>query len=481
MYKVLIVDDESWVIESLKASVEWEANGFEVTGQAENGSEALEFIRREMPDVVFVDIRMPGMTGLEVIKRGGELRQAIRFIVVSGYAEFAYAQKALNYGAVAYCLKPYDEDEILSVLKKLKKQLDASRQTSDLALIQLLEEQSEENRLRLKQELAKCGIAGDADTSELTAIVAAGSSQPPIVSPEGALAIRIGKIKMLYVVKTGTEKALVAELERQLGTPLRGIGVSEPFVGLAAVNSAVLSASQLADHYFISGGPGVFFAQSVQQAALNEAIKKIDAAIRNKEISAVNRHFEAIGAMFRQGELTIRQALHVYNMMMSFLYRLGYEQGDNLLYSSELLIETFGTVQDMIAYLESLTIRSFRSGAEFSSEETSNETFKSLFQYVNEHFREDLSIQELSQKFYINPGYLSQLFKREVGEPFTAYIAKQRIAYACELLERTNMMIGEIAEISGYPDYFYFTRTFKKLTGQTPTQFRSKQSDLSKQ
>ena len=104
--------------------------------------------------------------------------------------------------------------------------------------------------------------------------------------------------------------------------------------------------------------------------------------------------------------------------------------------------------------------------------ESKNQTFKPILQYVTENYRRDLSLQDLADQFFMNPSYISQLFKKEVGETFTAYVARLRVAQACELLERGDSTVQDIAEKIGYRDYFYFTRLFKKLTGQTPTQYR---------
>ncbi|MDF2884704.1 MAG: hypothetical protein K0R54_5274, partial [Clostridiaceae bacterium] len=112
MYKVFIVDDEEFVIKSLIGSISWESLGFEVAGKATNGRVALEQIDSMQVDVVFSDVRMPGINGLELIKEIQRNNPNIIFIIVSGYPEFSYAQKALSYGALGYCLKPFDEPEI---------------------------------------------------------------------------------------------------------------------------------------------------------------------------------------------------------------------------------------------------------------------------------------------------------------------------------------------------------------------------------
>ncbi|WP_409343047.1 helix-turn-helix transcriptional regulator [Paenibacillus sp. MBLB4367] len=94
--------------------------------------------------------------------------------------------------------------------------------------------------------------------------------------------------------------------------------------------------------------------------------------------------------------------------------------------------------------------------------------------YANLHFREDLSLRGLAESHFMNPSYISQLFRKETGDTFTGYIAKLRIGSACELLDKEELPVGEIAERCGFHDYFYFTRLFKKVTGQTPTQYRNR-------
>lgn len=104
MYKVLIVDDESWVLENYRLGIDWASKGFEVVDTASNGMEALEKIRQLHPDLVLTDIRMPVMGGLEMIRQAKQMFPDLEFVVISGYAEFSYAQKALNFGVAATAL-----------------------------------------------------------------------------------------------------------------------------------------------------------------------------------------------------------------------------------------------------------------------------------------------------------------------------------------------------------------------------------------
>lgn len=125
MYGVCLVDDEYFVAKSLESRLDWESLGFRILGTAGSGAEAESLCARVRPELVFTDIRMPGMDGLELIRRLKARFPEMLFIVISGYAEFQYAKEALNLGAIGFCTKPFDDDELLAVLERARGRLDA--------------------------------------------------------------------------------------------------------------------------------------------------------------------------------------------------------------------------------------------------------------------------------------------------------------------------------------------------------------------
>ena len=126
MYSVLLVDDEPLAIEGLQLFVDWEQLGFRVCGVCENGAEALSAARELLPDVIVTDIRMPEMDGLELIGRlKGERAAHAEFVVLSAYAEFTFAKRAIQLGVIHYLLKPVIGEEAAEVLRKVRKRLDA--------------------------------------------------------------------------------------------------------------------------------------------------------------------------------------------------------------------------------------------------------------------------------------------------------------------------------------------------------------------
>lgn len=120
MYHVFLADDEPWAIMALKSLISWSSYGFAVSGEAEDGKQALERIERIQPDLIISDIRMPGMDGLALLQTIRENNWKAQVLLVSGYTDFEYAQKALLYGCIGYLVKPVEEEELVKYLEKAK-------------------------------------------------------------------------------------------------------------------------------------------------------------------------------------------------------------------------------------------------------------------------------------------------------------------------------------------------------------------------
>jgi two-component system response regulator YesN len=134
MYKLLIVDDETEILEGLRTLIDWENSGITLCGEACNGIEALEMIRQLSPDIVIMDIRMPLLDGLELLARVYQSNLPVKCIILSGYDDFYYAQKAIDLKAANYLLKPCRPNDILEAVLKVKVDLDEAKQQEALFL-----------------------------------------------------------------------------------------------------------------------------------------------------------------------------------------------------------------------------------------------------------------------------------------------------------------------------------------------------------
>ena len=127
MYRLLIIDDEPMVREGIKILLPWEDYGFEITSDACDGKEGLKKVLELLPDLVLVDIKMPGFSGIELIKNAKEQGFKGKFIILTGHSDFEFAKSAISLGVRAYLLKPIDEDELINNINDIVKELDAKK------------------------------------------------------------------------------------------------------------------------------------------------------------------------------------------------------------------------------------------------------------------------------------------------------------------------------------------------------------------
>lgn len=131
METLLIADDEKNIRDGLKCILDWEELGFTLCGEAANGEEALSSILKNNPSLVLLDIRMPKLSGIDIIRIAREQGYSGRFIILSGYSDFAYAQAAIRYGVEYYLTKPIDEDELLDAINTIREAIEQERRKSD--------------------------------------------------------------------------------------------------------------------------------------------------------------------------------------------------------------------------------------------------------------------------------------------------------------------------------------------------------------
>lgn len=151
MLKVIIADDEPKVNLLLQKIVDWEKLGYQIAGTANDGERAFQLIEEEKPDVLMTDIRMPGVDGMELIRRAKELRPDLVFIVVSGYRQFEYAQTALKYGVTDYLLKPVNAEELTQLLIRIREEEEKKKRLDNWTAS--VDRQLRENEWKKREQL----------------------------------------------------------------------------------------------------------------------------------------------------------------------------------------------------------------------------------------------------------------------------------------------------------------------------------------
>ncbi|MDQ8738001.1 helix-turn-helix domain-containing protein [Paenibacillus sp. LHD-38] len=472
MYKAIIVDDERWIVEGIKAGVRWEKYGFQVAGEAMNGQEGLALIEKLRPDFVLTDIKMPLVNGLELIKRGKETSPHTIFAVLSGHAEFAYAQKALNYGTFGYCLKPFEIEEIESMLGKLSQWLKhRAQQEPERDAQELYEVLCSGNEQLLAEKLSSAGMPLSA-SMPVTPIVVQGYVPAPYWEDIHHIRFRMNKRRVGLLVYSHLVESFLSPLDLSGNAIDYSIGIGPSSATPAELESSLEAASVAAYGSFSTGKGGVYRQVTPSESTIDDLLSELVGALALKDRMQFVSVMESCRPLFQRYVLTIKDAYLIFNTVMYLFTREGVKEHARFLEGYDQLYYDYGHSDAMIDYLVKHTLSHLSDELSSRLAGVTHNRIKEILTYIHHHFNQEISIQSLSEKFYLSPTYLSQLFKKEVGENFVEYLSRQRIQYACKLLAETDMTVSQIGEKCGFNDYFYFTRIFKRLNGMTPTQYR---------
>ena len=470
MYQVILVDDEKMILNSLALGFDWHSNGFEVVATSTNSQEALRMIEFIRPDIVFTDIRMPGMDGIELMQKVHRDLPQIQFVVISGYSEFDYARKALEVGALAYCLKPLEDDEIESALARARKILDAKKLVMQSAFTNMLKTHSKENLLTFLHSVP----SGIDPNSRMYIAACCGDAAPALIGNMCFSTVSLSSCCNLYLITSNGEylrsisfrrMLLNAAANKQLSS-FAFAEVSRP-VDFFQTQLNLLFHAALA--HFIC--PENIVLGEIPLAPLpdnSDLIEQLAASVHQNRPMEV---LKQLGFLSDNNTVSIYDAFNVYNLCAELLSHTAMQASTPLPSFSSVfqMTEAYSSFSEMVRILSNHLQRCQNV---VNLDMVHNKTFREILEYISQHFTQPISLQDLCQDYCINASYLSQLFKKELGVTFTAYITRLRMDHAKELLSTTNLRISEISEQVGYDYYFNFTKLFKKETGLTPKQYR---------
>ena len=443
MFRVLIADDESSVVHFLLESIRWEELELEVASTASTGYEVLELIEEQTFDIAILDIRMPGINGLELCERLKRVNDQIQLIIISGYAEFAYAEKAIRYGVIGYCLKPLEYVQITWNLRKAVQNLKRQRHLSlGEDILEILEagdgQKIEECLKNMGFAAGRCFVAvsvGERRLEELSG---------------GGISVRLGRGEWGYLMKDDRiSRIREGSLE---SADWQGIGYMEDPVRADEVYSAMEECTARAYQFFVEGERRICGKLDEGRAG-----KWLDAVRDEIHEGRWDRIVTLLDTISKNGidDFTVRQSLQLCNLIFS-MQIFHDEENDYYMYSIEQLVLEYETLGGMLGELSRLLERALsadESGAPFT-----NTAFMKLIRYINRNYRENISLSSVADALYMNPNYISQLFKKEAGVTFVHYITQKRLEDAKELLVTSKKTLSDIAIEVGFNDTFYFIR-----------------------
>ena len=460
MYKIIMIDDEPWALKGIRNIIDWESYGFTDIQTFGNPIEALEAIQKHCPDVVCTDVLMPGLSGLELIERCREMDVHPLFIVISAYAEFEYAKRALDGGAFSYILKPLEEDQIAELAEKLQSalrqdQMDRSAESIRTLVMQAL---TSERTVRFDSYIEQSGIFSNPYQICMTDSVTATVNAPWF---------RIYDDLVLAVLP-GEGAASIPTL----------CGFSQTAQSEEEVCQRIWEA--LVCYYtlrFYGKKTGSAVYHECNNYIMKEADKIVSAVYAGNLLHARalldSMQMQAVEQQFMIDDMT-----YFYNNILQGIFiRYPNKEVQETLQAFDSCFQMYSIMQTEEAMFKSLRVLIDDSIQAFIDVEDVSDASMLAVRYADTHYTEMINLELLSEQFHVSISHLSRQFKRITGVPFTEYIMKKRIAHACELLRYTKLPVKAVGIRSGYPDYFHFNKVFKKVVGVSPLAYRKEGRD----
>lgn len=482
MLQVLIVDDEPWVAYGIAHMIDWNSLGYEIIGEVYDGQHALEMITELLPDLVISDIRMPGLSGIELLERIRGLQLETKVILVSGYTDFEYAQKAIRYGAFDYLVKQIDALKLEEAIHRLTVEMNRKREAyEEYNLLQgdLFEWLNPANKFTIEDFQVNQEVTGmlpdyrficclyPADSSPG---IAEGVHQYPHVS---VTSLRTGydKISLLLNYDEHMEPLELLDFITNELSDARYIGIS----GIGGATTPISRLYQESEIVMFSA----CFHQTEQLAhykppvistLIRKCLLKLEQSIKEKDNGQVEVLLEQISTECRHSRIYIDRIAIIYNQVISIIHKYHHQLSpDNELefLSYEQIIRMYHTPEQLFTRMKSLL-------EQLSEQDihVSNEAVEKIIAYINSRYMHDLSLSEIAKMFHLSLGYLSTLIKKETGVTYSEYIMHKRLSMAKELLGDSSLSVAEVVEQIGYKDYYHFNKLFKKNFGITPSQYR---------
>jgi two-component system response regulator YesN len=526
MTKLLIADDEYLVLDSLKMIISKNMEDIDIVGTASTGREAVEKAIELKPDIIFMDIHMPGIDGIEAIRQIKAANSNALFVIITAYDFFDYAKDAINLGVSEYILKPINKSVVIETLNNLCNIIKQNRRL----LLREVELKERINRITpfiegqfVSYQLFTLGTIKDIDFYE--DIFNMNLRQGYAVTV--LLKSFEGKLKednfKLSIEKQNFYEKFSMELKRMcpclVGNPLLDritafIPVAKEMDSYKIRNDSIRIAQQIigrikpkADIDYIIGIGRSYevgsFNKSCNEAYMAASVPRGQAVMHFEDITPSNSVPDTYPtqkeAIFANRMLTgnIKGALEAFKDIYLWLISNYSEDMDNI---KSKLIDLLFVIEKALPYKVSSFSKSKQSYILSILKTNSKEVLENQFihvisqlsdeiqaqikseidgiiprvlKYLDNNYYKEITLADAAKSVNISYHYFSKIFKEEAGKNFSDYLTDLRIEKSMSFLENHSISIKEVCHKIGYNDPNYYCKIFKKVTGMTPTEYRA--------
>lgn len=516
METVLIADDEQMIREGLKYIIDWEALGFTICGEASNGEETFQFILKNRPSLVLLDIRMPKMYGTDIIRLSRENGYDGKFIILSGYSDFTYAQTAIRYGVNFYLTKPIDEDELLQAVLHVKQALlEEHSYSRNLACLQ-----TKARNVILYELVTGQHVGENPDslhTADLDSLDLAAESYQVVIYEKFGHELGDASYSfadLLKITNKGNHtfehftvdnhevillkgnfalnkfQDFLAHYEQQppqKDSPLDSLFLAygRPVSHPDEIYLSYEEASTLCSRRFfcMQGQHTLGFeelpaigsgSQEITDAVLEEfttLLTDLLLAFNRKKVAEEFFHLEEFLYNVKNDIASVR-------LFLTDLY-LSIKEKMNHIYSTVDI--PFPTNTAAIEYIDNChylyeIIRYLSEQATMIINTTGSPSrdtvLDDVLYYIDHNYQYNIKLESIAPLFGYNSAYLGKIFTKTTGESFNSYVDHKRIEASKKLLSANTLKVYEIAEQVGYKNVDYFHKKFKKYVGISPAEYR---------
>ncbi|OIJ21569.1 two-component system response regulator [Anaerobacillus alkalidiazotrophicus] len=522
---VLITDDEVQIRKGLRMKVDWEKEGFQIVGEASNGQEALEKIKVTDVDIVITDVRMPIMDGIEFVKRCNLEHPHIKVIVLSGYSDFEYVRSSLIEGVKDYLLKPVAPDELVDVLRRIKregkeekkKQIESERMSRvfhnqleeirEQYLLHLVKEDWSEPTIAIERlyQLQLEAFANENVEVQFVTVEMRTSNRNRMNLKELWLPFRmmcrelaegyegtysfydasyaniIHFIHRVDLEPLKQNSSFIQTVQRQVKELINVetvIGIGKVVTGLKEFKSGFISAllswsqSQLGSQSQVIDG--TFSKEMFEYSPDFE--KRLINAIENMNHDAFKTNiYSLLGGTNNQSIMTFSFSSNRVLFLLGSLarkYDLDTNDINNTIWNCQQSIWELNSQNRVIEQLIHLAQSIIERVNEARCSSNGAMIVENVRRYLEKHYASEISLTTLAEQFHINSAYLSEIFKNHVGQNFSDYLIKLRMDKAQHFLKDQQLKIIDVAHLVGFSNSGYFSTVFKKQFGKTPVEYR---------
>lgn len=523
---LLIADDEASIRNGLSTVVPWEQFGVMIVGTAENGEDAYDIIKKCHPDIVITDIRMPGMSGLEMMEKVKQENIHTNFIILSGYGDFEYAQKAIQLGAKNYFLKPIKIDELVTEIRHLKETILQSDHINSFTAYLNVKSDPKEKFMKqliknefhsyeqIKNEIQRLGLT--LENTPFRVMVFSILKDDEIEPEEEYQQIKylmdmvkdeLSRTKHEVLISKSTELLAIIHIKQHDGMlvdfrllasrclkRVKKDSTIQLQIGIGSVNQQLPDCS---NSYKIAllGLSYSFF--NIDTDIFDESVICNDQPPKAANSLDYNQLFYSI-SMNQEEQIkefckeyfsnllyvpmpppNYIRGMCIY-LITDVMKEFRYDQGENIEFTQAEIVTRINQIKSfdvLKAYIEDF-LKDCGKRQESSVKSSANPVIQAAEYFIKSHMGEKILAKDVASHVNLSDVYFTSYFKMKTGVNFRDYVIQKKMEYAMNLMEKEPQMpVAEVAATVGYEDYRSFYRVFKQYTGVNPSNYSRRSTE----